>query len=79
MRATRAATFSLCIFGSLFTLGMMVYAGRGWRQGAEWWMNFIGFGLWILIPYAGLGICGLLANRTRGQALTAFIGSTVVS
>lgn len=78
MSSIKTATYSLCIFGSLFTLGMMVYAGRGWRQGAEWWMSFIGFGLWSLIPYAGLATCGLLANRTKGQALTAFTGSVLV-
>lgn len=78
MSAIRAATFALCVFGSLFTLGMMVYAGQGWRQGAGWWMNFIGFGLWNLIPYAGLAVCGLLANRTKRQGLTAFIGSMLV-
>ena len=31
MRASRAATFSLCILGRLITLGTMVYAGRGWQ------------------------------------------------
>ena len=51
MSAIRAATFSLCVFGSLFTLGMMVYAGRGWREGAEWWMSFIALGLWNLVPF----------------------------
>jgi hypothetical protein len=78
MSAIRAAAFASCIFGTLFTLGMMVYAGSGWRQGAEWWLSFMVFGLWSLVPYAGLVACGLLANRTKGQALTALIGSALV-
>jgi hypothetical protein len=41
-------------------------------------MSFIGFGLWNLTPYAGLAACGMLANRTKGQALTAFVGSILV-
>ncbi len=78
MSAARTATFSLCLLGGLFTLGIMVYAGRGWQQGAGWWMHLIGFGLWALAPYAGLAACGLLANRTKRQAMTAFVGSVLV-
>ena len=78
MSGARAATFSLCILGSLFTLGVMVASGRGWTQAAEWWMSFLGIGLWNLSPYAGLAACGVLAKRTKGQARTAFVGSVLV-
>ncbi len=42
------AVLKLAILG---TAGLQLYAGRPWRQPPYFWLGFLGFSFWGLIPY----------------------------
>ncbi|MEW6356752.1 MAG: hypothetical protein AB1696_10520 [Planctomycetota bacterium] len=78
MRIIKNLSMLLAVLGGLFTLGMMIYTGQGWKQGADWWIGFAALGLGNLVPYAGLIGCALLARRRARQAVAVLIGTMLL-
>lgn len=48
---------------AIFTLELVVYEAKGWRESSLWWLGtFCGTGAWLIAPYAGIE---LMLNRHR--------------
>lgn len=62
-RMIREGAFYLLSAGIVFSLQLVIYAGKGWQQGLLWWVgNFAGVWGWLIAPYAAMVV--LLSKRT---------------
>lgn len=63
IRFIKETTRYLLSFAAIFTLQLIVYEAKGWKQGWIWWIGtFAVTGAWVVAPYAGLE---LLLNRRK--------------
>ncbi|MCA9429342.1 MAG: hypothetical protein KC940_02420 [Candidatus Omnitrophica bacterium] len=76
--AIKNATPILSLGAAIFTLAMMVYAGRGWEEGIGWWLTASGFAMIAISPYAGLAWMGRKLCRTVRQSLVVLVGTLLV-
>ena len=53
------AAYAVLGLAILFTAGVQLHAGQPWRQPPLFWLGFLGFVCWGLLPYA------LLMNQVR--------------
>ncbi|MCB9769204.1 MAG: hypothetical protein H6751_04865 [Candidatus Omnitrophica bacterium] len=78
INAIKNAIPILSLVAAIFTLAMMIYAGRGWEEGVGWWLTTFGFALFALSPYAGLAWMGRKLDRTLPQCAVVFVGTLLV-
>ena len=76
--AIKNATQILSLGAAIFTLAMMVYAGRGGEEGIGWWLTASGFAMIAISPYAGLAWMGRKLCRTVRQSLVVLVGTLLV-
>lgn len=63
IRFIREGARYLLSFAAIFTLELIVYEAKGWKQGWLWWVGtFAVTGAWVVAPYAGME---LLLNRSK--------------
>lgn len=59
-----------------FSLEVVVYVGKGWLERPYWWLTtFLGVGIWLVAPYAGLSALILKKKHTLRQLVLLLFGS----
>lgn len=62
--------------GAAFSLEVLVYVDKGWTQGLSWWLTyFLGIGLWLIAPYAGMSSLVVKLKHTLRQEIVLLFGS----
>ncbi len=81
MKHSKALSFLSLLFAvvaAVITLGLMIYAGHGWKQGAGWWLSFLAFGAWAVAPYAALSWLSFRMRKTIGQTVVFLVAVLVI-
>jgi len=75
VQMVRGTSLFLLSGATVFSLEMLIYAAKGWMQGLSWWCsNFAGIGLWLIIPYAAMGIFLTRKKFTLRQEIVHLFG-----
>jgi hypothetical protein len=62
VKMVRGTALYLLSGATVFSLEMIVFVAKGWKQGFPWWLKyFVGVGGWLIIPYAAM--CLLVTRR----------------
>lgn len=77
VRMVRGTALYLLSGATVFSLEMIIFAGKGWKEGLSWWLvNFAAVGCWLVLPYAGLGMfITRKKNYTLRQEIVHLFGS----
>lgn len=77
-----SAITQVCTASALFTLAMMLFAGRPWQwelPSLLGWIGFmLGFGIWAISPYLMLCVKAKKLNNTARQFLTLLLGAMLI-
>jgi hypothetical protein len=72
----RGLSLYLLSGAAAFSLEVIVYADKGWKQGAAWWFTtFLGIGLWLMAPYAGMSAMVVKLKHSLRQEIVMLFGS----
>lgn len=72
----RGCALYLLSGATVFSLEVIVYAAKGWKEGFVWWItNFGGIGSWLIAPYAGLGLLLTRREFTLRQEIVHLFGA----
>jgi hypothetical protein len=75
-KTVRGLLLYLLSGAAAFSLEVIVYAGKGWEQGPSWWFtSFLGIGLWLMAPYAGMSALVVKLKHTLRQEIVLLFGS----
>lgn len=72
----RGGALYLLSGATVFSLEVVVYAAKGWKEGIFWWLsNFVGIGGWLVAPYAGMGLLLTRRKFTLRQEIVHLFGA----
>ncbi|HYS43153.1 MAG TPA: hypothetical protein VEM32_04155 [Geobacteraceae bacterium] len=72
----RGLSLYLLSGATVFSLEVIVYADKGWKEGLAWWgTRFLGIGVWLMAPYAGLSALVVKLKHTLRQEIVLLFGS----
>jgi hypothetical protein len=71
------ATFSLLVVGALVTLGFMLGAGEPVKP--LWWVGFLPFGIWALVPYGALAWFTRRCRVSRSSQWVLLVAALLLS
>ncbi|HEY6872853.1 MAG TPA: hypothetical protein VI298_09035 [Geobacteraceae bacterium] len=72
----RGLSLYLLSGAAAFSLEVIVYADKGWKQGIAWWFTtFLGISLWLIAPYAGMSALIVKLKHTLRQEIVLLFGS----
>lgn len=75
-RIIRGLSLYLLSGGAAFSLEVIVYADKGWKQGLAWWLtSFLGTALWLMAPYAAMSALIVKLKHTLRQQIVLLFGS----
>lgn len=75
-KIVRGVSLYLLSGAAAFSLEVIVYADKGWKQGLAWWFTrFLGIGLWLMAPYAGMSALIVKLKHTLRQEIVLLFGS----
>lgn len=75
VKMVRGAALYLLSGATVFSLEMIVYAAKGWKEGFFWWIStFAGVGSWLVIPYAAMGLFLTRKKYTLRQEIVHLFG-----
>lgn len=75
-KIVRGLSLYLLSGAAAFSLEVIVYADKGWRQGLAWWLTrFLGIGIWLIAPYAGMSALVVKLKHTLRQQVVLLFGS----
>lgn len=79
-KIVRGISLYLLSGAAAFSLEVIVYADKGWKQGLAWWFTrFLGIGLWLMAPYAGMSALIVKLKHTLRQEIVLLFGSLGVA
>lgn len=72
----RGLSLYLLSGAAAFSLEVIVYANKGWKQAIAWWFTtFLGTTLWLIAPYAGMSAMIAKLKHTLRQEIVLLFGS----
>lgn len=75
-KIVRGLALYLLSGATAFSLEVIVYADKGWKEGLAWWCTrFLGIGVWLMAPYAGMSALVVKLKHTLRQEIVLLFGS----
>ena len=75
-KIVRGLSLYLLSGATAFSLEVIVYADKGWKEGLIWWCTrFLGIGAWLMSPYAGMSALIVKLKHTLRQEIVLLFGS----
>jgi hypothetical protein len=75
-KIVRGLSLYLLSGATAFSLEVVVYADKGWKEGLTWWCTkFLGIGVWLMAPYAGMSALIVKLKHTLRQEIVLLFGS----
>lgn len=75
-KIVRGIALYLLSGAAAFSLEVIIYADKGWKQGLPWWFTtFLGIGLWLMAPYAGMSALIVKLKHSLRQEIVLLFGS----
>jgi len=72
----RGLSLYLLSGATVFSLEVIVYADKGWKEGLAWWgTRFLGIGVWLMAPYVGMSALVVKMKHTLRQEIVLLFGS----
>jgi len=75
-KIVRGLALYLLSGATAFSLEVIVFTDKGWKEGLYWWCTrFLGIGIWLMAPYVGMSALVVKLKHTLRQEIVLLFGS----